>query len=223
MLRDRLSRGSPLLALAAVAGLIVVGSVILTAVDGRHERVQARSDGFWQTALLEGSEVEMVRHHGGDAGFPRMPSSWHARSASRPGRVFGDDKLKTYAYYGVMTLKVEQVLKGTPGDTVDLEIATVEPQVPRHTGMRRCRLIGQSTSCVTGATEARLYGPPPGSSVEAEARYWRLINSQGIYRDVDGNVAAPVNAEAEYAIKADGMPFETLVQSITTGEGLPGS
>jgi hypothetical protein len=210
-----------LLPLAAVAGLIVVGSVILTAVGGRHERVQARSDGFWQTALLEGSEVEWFDS------MEEMLASSDAVVVARPvsfspGRVFGDDKLKTYAYYGVMTLKVEQVLKGTPGDTVDLEIATVEPQV-----LDRLSATMPSDRAIyflrNKATEARLYGPPPGSSVEAEARYWRLINSQGIYRDAGGKVAAPVNAEAEYAIQADGMPFETLVQSITMGENLPGS
>lgn len=195
----------------SMVALVALAGFLLASTQGSSR--PSNSDRFWGLLSVNGVEAEWYES------MAEMRDSSDAvviasALSFTEGRTFGSADGGA-AYFGVLSLSVEHVITGSAPFTVQLEVATPERSVldslsavvPTERAIYFLRNKG---------TSARLWGPPPGSSAAAESQFWRLVNSQGLYREVAGKVVAPVRVETKFAGLADGRPFDDFADSIPT-------
>jgi hypothetical protein len=201
-------------------GLLLVGTVPIAAtavlVDN-DSRQPSHSDGFWSHFSPPGREAE---------NFDSLRESVDAADAVvvgrieslGPGRVIGDPASEYATYFVVATIAVDSIVHGSvESRTVALELVQFSPP---DVEALRSKLPQEDAVFIlrNKGTEAAFLGLPE-SVQETERAYYRLINSQSLFRNVAGKVRTAVGASDEYVVSLRGTSFMQLVDLIRSQGG----
>jgi len=172
-----------------------------------------RSDGFWRMLSVSGIEAEWYNDVADMAHASDLVVLGRIQEVN-PGRVFGSD-VENQAHTAILVLGVTRVLSGdAPTGDLLLEIlvpdpsqfATLRTEMPTEETLFFLRNKGQEAQSLGFAKDAW----------EAESKYFRLVFSEGFFRNISGRVAARPGAETAMARGIDGTEFGTLLDDVET-------
>lgn len=203
---------------ALTTPLLLIGIVAIV-IYGQSEsrnlaRVRAASDRFW-SPYVRGIEAEQF------GSLEAMTASADAVvrgavvSVSEGRNYVADPYLgeQGYARFVAATVRVDEVLQRAGSYPVPATL-TLEVFAPNRTSVKAllAQIPGEEALFVlrNKGTAALSAGVPP-ETANAESRYWALVTSDALIRDLGGTASVLPHTESPYIEAFDGRPFSDVL------------
>lgn len=208
-----LLRRSPLTMLTLLT-LVIVSVVIVQGREPVDHRT--RSDGFWKYLTFNAVEAE---HYNSLEEMARRSDVvvLGRLTGIEESRAFGTNADAEIVHLAQITVEIERVLAGQLEDAgttaLLLEVLLPDPESlpelqkalsPAVPHLLFLRNKGREVKALGGSSEQS----------DSERRFYRLVSTQGQFRDFDGTTGIPVAAEDDFLFALAGSSFDDVIARV---------
>lgn len=169
---------------------------------------RGQSDRFWSLLYLRGSEAE---HY--EALSDITQASDRVVVAKIESIELGRQVGESYPIsYTVLNLRVLRTLRGPTAELVKLEI--ILPSVDKLEELKSSQPEEESVFFLRDKGSEALRLGLSAEEVRVEQGSYRLVSSQGVLRNLNGQVGIPIASEDSFLLQLSGESFEHMEEKV---------